>query len=121
MLSDTRSTIRVFGLREGAPNGMNRPPQTSGARTCAYHSDRPAHALCVSCKTPLCRGCATPWEGIFLCADHLAARRTATERRGSFWGWCRLAFGIALAAAVAVFLGAWLSGVWAELLAGIGS
>ncbi len=103
-------------------NSINQSAgQSSGARTCAYHFDRPAHALCVSCKTPLCRGCATPWEGIFLCANCLAARRTAAERRGSLWGWLKLAFGIAVAAAVAMFLGAWASGVWAELLAGIGS
>ncbi|HXU29152.1 MAG TPA: B-box zinc finger protein [Thermoanaerobaculia bacterium] len=95
--------------------------KSSGARTCAYHSDRPAHALCVSCRTPLCRGCATPWEGIFLCASCLAARRTAAERRGSFWGWAKLALGIAAAAALAVFLGAWMSGLWAELLAAAGS
>jgi hypothetical protein len=70
--------------------------KTSGPQTCAYHADRPAHALCVTCRTPLCRGCATPWEGIFLCASCLAARRTAAERRGSFWGWAKLALGIAL-------------------------
>lgn len=100
---------------------MNPTSPSSGARTCAYHFDRPAHALCVSCKKPLCRGCATAWEGIFLCADHLAARRSAVERHGSVWGWGKLALGIALAAAVAVLLGAWASGVWAELLAGLGS
>lgn len=96
-------------------------PQISGARTCAYHSDRPAHALCVSCRTPLCRGCATPWEGIFLCSPCLAARRSEAERRGSLWGWLKLALGIAAAAALAVFLGAWVSALWAELLAGAGS
>lgn len=100
---------------------MNSTPQSSGARNCAHHLDRPAHALCVSCRTPLCRGCATAWEGIFLCAACLAARRAAAERRESFWGWLGLAFGIAVAAALAVFLGAWASGVWAELLSGAGS
>ncbi|MEP7010663.1 MAG: B-box zinc finger protein [Acidobacteriota bacterium] len=100
---------------------MTSTLRTSGPQTCAYHPERPAHALCVSCRKPLCRGCATPWEGIFLCATCLAARRTAAEGRGSFWGWARLALGIALAAALAIFLGAWMSGLWAELLAGAGS
>ncbi len=96
-------------------------PSAFGPRTCAYHAERPAHALCVSCRTPLCRGCATPWEGIFLCAGCLAARREAAIQRGSFAGWLGLTLGLATAAALAVFLTAWVFGLWAEMLAGSGS
>ncbi len=100
---------------------MIASPQSAGPQTCAYHQDRGAHARCVSCRKPLCRGCATPWEGIFLCAACLSERRATVERKGSFWGWGKLGVGLIAAAGLAVLLLAWVLGLWAELLSGSGS
>jgi hypothetical protein len=50
---------------------------------CFFHPDRPAVAICVSCKRPVCASCSTLWEGIHCCVDCLAARRAQTGGRGA--------------------------------------
>ncbi|HXU45701.1 MAG TPA: B-box zinc finger protein [Thermoanaerobaculia bacterium] len=97
------------------PDPVRMTASSAGPRRCAHHPERPAHALCVSCRTPLCRGCATPWEGIFLCAACLAARRAAAVRRGSVAGWIGLAAGLAAAALAATWMTAWVAALFAGL------
>jgi len=52
------------------------------AARCHYHPDRPALALCVSCRKPLCQSCSTTWEGLHLCVSCLAERRAAAGGHG---------------------------------------
>jgi hypothetical protein len=70
------------------------------AATCAFHVDRSALALCMSCRRSLCQECATTWDGIHYCAACVAAVRQKAAPRGS-----RLA---TLATAVAVVALSWL-------------
>ena len=58
-----------------------------GRLVCSNHAERIARAACVGCQKPLCAECATPWEGIHLCAACLARRRAAEVRRGSVVAW----------------------------------
>lgn len=57
------------------------PPRPS----CAHHPDRPAHALCMSCRKGVCQECATTWDGINHCAPCLALRRRSNAPRSSWW------------------------------------
>jgi hypothetical protein len=82
------------------------------ASSCVHHSDRPAHALCMSCGAAVCQECATTWDGINHCASCLAKRGQARERRRS---WPALL--LVLAASAGLFwLGAKLM-VWAGAVA----
>ena len=65
------------------------------ASICIHHPDRPAHALCMSCRRGLCHECATTWDGINYCATCLAAKRSASGARSSWIS----AIPVALAAA----------------------
>jgi hypothetical protein len=83
---------------------------------CFNHPDRPALAICVDCRRPLCQGCSTLWEGIHCCVDCLAKRRgTAAERGGA------LRF-VLLTLATLAFLGGvtvlrtWIGALLAEVL-----
>ncbi|HEY0781566.1 MAG TPA: B-box zinc finger protein [Thermoanaerobaculia bacterium] len=51
--------------------------------TCHNHPDRPAIAVCVSCRESICQSCSTLWEGMHHCVDCLAARRAAKVARGA--------------------------------------
>src|SRR5438094_331428 len=53
----------------------------SPARLCVHHPARPAFAVCMTCRKPICQECATQWDGIYHCTTCLAARRGATVRR----------------------------------------
>jgi hypothetical protein len=53
--------------------------ETDVASTCVHHSERPAHALCMSCHRAVCQECATTWEGIHYCTRCLAEQRQSTE------------------------------------------
>ena len=55
------------------------------ASTCTYHPDRPAHALCMSCRRSVCQECATTWDGINYCATCLGQRRRSALTRSSWW------------------------------------
>jgi len=48
---------------------------------CFAHPDRPAVAVCMSCRRPVCASCSTLWEGIHCCVDCLAERRAAAGQR----------------------------------------
>jgi hypothetical protein len=52
---------------------------------CFYHPDRPALAICVSCRNPICQSCSTLWEGMHHCATCLAVRRAAVEESATDW------------------------------------
>jgi hypothetical protein len=59
-----------------------QPPIVASPNRCFFHPDRPAMAICVSCKRPLCASCSTLWEGIHCCVECLAERRALAGRRG---------------------------------------
>lgn len=54
------------------------------ASTCAHHPERPAHALCMSCRKGVCQECATTWDGINYCTACLAEKRRSSGPRGSW-------------------------------------
>lgn len=68
------------------------------ARECANHPERPAYAVCMSCRRTLCQECATQWDGIWHCVQCLAAKRTSASARSSAGGW------IAVSAATLILL-----------------
>ena len=45
---------------------------------CTQHPDRPALALCMACRTPLCQECSTTWEGIHYCSRCLGQQRQSS-------------------------------------------
>jgi hypothetical protein len=57
------------------------------ARRCAVHQQRPGFAVCMQCAKALCQECATQWDGIWYCAQCLAARRGASRGRSHAGGW----------------------------------
>lgn len=76
---------------------------------CFFHPDRPALAICVSCRKPICQSCSTLWEGMHHCATCLALRRSAVVERGTALRTAALGlFTLALLAGV-TFLRAWLA------------
>ncbi len=95
---------------------MRLPLRPTVPHRCFNHPDRPALAICVDCRKPLCQGCSTLWEGIHCCVDCLAKRRaTAGERSGGL----RLVFlTVATLAllAVATILRSWIGAALAEVL-----
>lgn len=86
------------------------------AARCHYHPDRPALALCVSCRKPLCQSCSTTWEGLHLCVACLAERRADAGRQSVAWR----ALGVGLLAlallAAATFVRAGLAALLARSL-----
>jgi hypothetical protein len=93
--------------------GEMGPSSTTAGQTrlCAHHPDRAAHALCMSCRRPICQECATEWEGINYCAACLPRQRQ--ERRHSYFlaGWLAL-----LAATVLLFHASTRLMVWAGVV-----
>lgn len=57
-------------------------PNLAASARCFYHPDRPALAICVDCRKPICQSCSTLWEGLHLCVECLAKRRSAVGERG---------------------------------------
>jgi len=57
------------------------------ASSCANHPDRPAHALCMSCRRAVCQECATTWDGIHYCSACLARRRELAGASTAWAGW----------------------------------
>jgi hypothetical protein len=82
---------------------------------CAQHSDRPSHALCMSCRKTLCQECASEFEGIYYCLQCVARRAPSPERRSGLFGLIATLFlAAALAFAVirlAVGIGAFVAGL----------
>ncbi len=62
--------------------GRNRLPNLAAPTRCFYHPDRPALAICVDCRKPICQSCSTLWEGLHLCVECLAKRRSTVGERG---------------------------------------
>jgi hypothetical protein len=84
-------------------------------RVCSNHADRPAFAVCMTCRKSLCQECATTWDGIHYCAGCLAQRRQG-GRAGIHWiGWIAVgtaSLGLAYAHQhVIVWLGVFLAGL----------
>jgi hypothetical protein len=76
---------------------------------CFFHPERPALAICVSCRRPVCQSCSTLWEGMHHCATCLAQRRAAVVERGTALRTAALGLlTLALLAGIA-FLRAWLA------------
>ncbi len=81
--------------------------------SCFTHPDRPALAICVSCRRPVCASCSTMWEGMHHCAECLARRRADVVERGAGLRTVLVALlTLALLAGI-TFLRAWLSAVLA--------
>jgi hypothetical protein len=88
---------------------------TPAARLCVHHPARPAFAVCMTCRKPVCQECATQWDGIYHCTSCLAARRGPRVRRSRVGGW----ISVAAASAILLYLSARLM-VWAgALIAGM--
>ena len=86
------------------------------AKVCANHASRPAFALCMTCRKPLCQECASQWDGIYHCASCLAARRGTNVRRSRAAAWIALAAASSIllyvSARVMVWAGALLAGLF---------
>lgn len=81
---------------------------------CFYHPDRPAMAICVSCRKPVCASCSTLWEGMHHCTECLARRRAAVVERGTALRTVFLALlTLALLGGI-TFLRAWIGAVLAR-------
>jgi hypothetical protein len=59
----------------------------AGSRTCVFHEERPAFAVCMSCAKLLCQECANQWDGIWHCAECLAAKRAGVTHESHAGGW----------------------------------
>jgi hypothetical protein len=82
---------------------------------CAIHPPRPAFAVCMACRKPICQECATQWDGIWHCARCLAEKRGATAARSQIGGW----IAVVLSSAVLLYLSA-RTMVWvAALVSGL--
>jgi hypothetical protein len=64
-------------------------------RHCAHHAERPAHALCMTCRKALCQECASTWEGIYYCAVCLAHQRRERNSGVAWGGWLAVAGAVA--------------------------
>lgn len=88
---------------------------TQSIRVCAYHEERPAFAVCMSCAKLLCQECASQWDGIWHCSACLAAKRAAVVGESHAGGWIAVtAVSILLlfvCARVMVWTGALLAGL----------
>jgi hypothetical protein len=82
---------------------------------CFVHPQRGAFALCMKCRRNICQECATQWDGIYHCAQCLAAQRSASRSRSRVTGWIALGGG----ALILLYIGAHAM-VWAgALIAGL--
>jgi hypothetical protein len=84
-------------------------------RSCAFHPDRPGHAACMSCRTVLCQECATAYDGIFYCAQCLAARRRGARGRAAPLGWALMLLAMAVLFVLQVRLTVWTGALLAGL------
>jgi hypothetical protein len=82
---------------------------------CANHGERPASALCVSCKRSICQECATHWDGINYCVTCLAGRGRGVATVGRRSQWFVLAICASLFFWLAVRAMLWIGGVVASL------
>jgi hypothetical protein len=64
-------------------------------RRCAFHAERPAHALCMTCRKALCQECAATWEGIYYCATCVSQQRQGRKRGTAWGGWLLVVAGVA--------------------------
>ena len=88
---------------------------TQPIRVCAFHDQRPAFAVCMSCAKLLCQECASQWDGIWHCSPCLAAKRAAVRGQSHAGGWIAVAavsiLLLAVCANVMVRVGALLAGL----------
>lgn len=91
------------------------PPPATSAR-CFNHPERPALAVCVDCRRPICQACSTQWEGIHCCVDCLAKRRSAVTARGGTLRFAALVLGALALLSGATVLRAWIGAVLAGAL-----
>lgn len=82
---------------------------------CFHHPDRPALAVCVSCRKPVCQSCSTLWEGMHHCAACLAGRRGAAAQGGAALRTAVLALLTLGLLAGAAFLRAWIGAALAGM------
>lgn len=92
---------------------MSKP--TAPAR-CFNHPDRPALAICVDCRRPICQACSTLWEGIHCCVDCLARRRAAVTASGGSLRLAVLVLGALALLCGATILRGWIGAVLAGVL-----
>jgi hypothetical protein len=82
---------------------------------CFNHPDRPALAICVDCRRPVCQACSTLWEGIHCCVDCLAKRRATAGERGGTLRLAVMTFATLTLLCGATILRAWIGAVLAEV------
>jgi hypothetical protein len=84
-------------------------------RFCVNHPERVVHALCMSCRRPICHECATAWEGVNHCAQCLPQRRGRARGERRVLPWLTLATITLLLAFLnvraLVWIGAYLAGL----------
>lgn len=90
-------------------------PRTAAATRCFNHPDRPALAICVDCRRPVCQACSTLWEGIHCCVDCLAKRRATAGERGGGLRLAAMTLGTLAFLFGATLLRAWIGAVLAEV------
>lgn len=83
-------------------------PNLTAPTRCFFHPDRPAMAICVSCKRPVCASCSTLWEGIHTCVDCLASRRLTAVRQGTRLRTAAVILGSLALLAALTFVRAWI-------------
>jgi hypothetical protein len=86
------------------------------AKFCFVHPQRGAFALCMKCRRNICQECATQWDGIYHCAQCLAAQRGASRSKSRLTGWLTLTAAslilLYVSAHVMVWAGALLAGLF---------
>ena len=86
------------------------------ARLCQTHPQRAAFAVCMKCRKPLCQECATQWDGIYHCAQCLAAQRGTTTAGRRWTGWLTMVAAILtllyVSAHTLVWAGALIAGLF---------
>ena len=90
-------------------------PKLSAPARCFNHPDRPALAICVDCRRPICQACSTLWEGIHCCVDCLAQRRAGVPERGNALRLATLTLATLALLAAATILRSWIGAVMAEI------
>ncbi len=84
------------------------------AKLCRSHPERPAFAVCMKCRKPLCQECATQWDGIFHCAQCLGMKRGTARPGPQVAGWLSLTAGslflLYVSAKTLVWAGALIAG-----------
>jgi hypothetical protein len=94
---------------------MSSPVRGAARHVCANHPDRPAHAVCMTCRKTVCGECATEWDGINYCVSCLAARRGSGRGRRHYVGAVLLVAASLLFFGLAARLMVWLGVVVASL------